>query len=109
MTLLISAVGCDRRKTIYKTLEKFGEVQFFDAPEEARGHGDEEIAAFIQGKLRGERKTMKPGRLRRFANSSRPICARLRTNWRNFVSTSANAPRSQRRMYGRFAPHRGRP
>ena len=59
--LLISAVGCDRRKTICKTVEKLGEVQFFEALEEGRGHGDEEIAAFIQGRLRGERKTMTGG------------------------------------------------
>ena len=56
--LLISAVGCDRRKTIYKTIEKTGEVQFFEALEEGKGHGDEEIAAFIQNRLRMEKKTM---------------------------------------------------
>ncbi len=56
--LLISAIGCDRRKTIYKTIEKTGEVRFFEALEEGKGHGDEEIAAFIQGRLRAEKKTM---------------------------------------------------
>jgi len=56
--LLISAIGCDRRKTIYKTIEKAGEVRFFEAIEEGRGHGDEEIAEFIQGRLLAEKKTM---------------------------------------------------
>ncbi len=55
--LLISAVGCDRRKSIYKTIEKTGEVQFFEAIEEGK-HGDEEIAEFIQHRLRDEKKTM---------------------------------------------------
>jgi DNA polymerase-3 subunit delta len=57
--LLISAIGCDRRKSIYKTLEKFGEVTFLEALEEGRGHADEEIAAFIQQRLRAEGKTMR--------------------------------------------------
>jgi len=35
--LLISAIGCDRRKSLYKTLEKIGEVQFFEALEEGKG------------------------------------------------------------------------
>ncbi len=55
--LLISAIGCDRRKTIYKTIEKTGEVQFFEAIEEGK-HGDEETAEFIQRRLRDENKTM---------------------------------------------------
>lgn len=55
--LLISAIGCDRRKSIYKTIEKTGDVQFFEAIEEGK-HGDEEIAEFIQRRLRDEKKTM---------------------------------------------------
>ena len=58
--LLISAVGCDRRKSIYKTIEKTGEVQFFEAIDEGK-HGDEEIAEFIQRRLRDEKKTMTTG------------------------------------------------
>ena len=64
--LLISAIGCDRRKTVYKTIEKIGEVQFFEALEEGRGHADEEIAEFIQTRLRAERKTMTPGAFEAF-------------------------------------------
>ena len=58
VTLLISAIGCDRRKTLYKTIEKLGEVQFFEALEEGKGDSDEEIEAFIQTRLRAENKTM---------------------------------------------------
>jgi len=58
VTLLISAMGCDRRKTLYKTLEKVGEVQFFEALEEGKGDSDEEIVAFIQSKSRADGKTM---------------------------------------------------
>ncbi|HVM60747.1 MAG TPA: DNA polymerase III subunit delta [Verrucomicrobiae bacterium] len=58
VTLLISAIGCDRRKTLYKTLEKIGEVRFFEALEEGKGDSDEEIEAFIQSKLRADSKTM---------------------------------------------------
>ena len=58
VVLLISAIGCDRRKSLYKTLEKIGEVQFFEALEEGKGDADEEIEAFIQSKLRADGKTM---------------------------------------------------
>ena len=64
--LLISAIGCDRRKTLYKTIEKLGEVRFFEALEEGKGDSDEEIEAFIQSKLRAEGKTMKPDAVQAF-------------------------------------------
>ena len=60
VTLLISAIGTDRRKTLYKTLEKVGEVQFFEALEEGKGDADEDIVAFIQSKSRADGKTMNP-------------------------------------------------
>jgi len=60
VTLLISAIGCDRRKTLYKTIEKTGEVRFFEALEEGKGDSDEEIEAFIQSRLRADGKTMNP-------------------------------------------------
>jgi len=47
VVLLISAIGCDRRKSLYKTIEKIGEVQFFEALEEGKGDADEDIEAFI--------------------------------------------------------------
>ena len=58
VVLLISAIGCDRRKSLYKTIEKTGEVQFFEMLEEGKGDSDEEIEAFIQSKLRADGKTM---------------------------------------------------
>jgi len=58
VTLLISAIGCDRRKAFYKTIEKIGEVKFFEMPEEGKADSDEEIVAFIQSKVQAENKTM---------------------------------------------------
>jgi DNA polymerase-3 subunit delta len=60
VTLLISAIGCDRRKSLYKLMEKQAEVRFFAAPDEGKDAGDEEIASFIQQKTRQEGKTMLP-------------------------------------------------
>jgi DNA polymerase III subunit delta len=66
VTLLISAIGTDRRKTLYKTLEKISEVQFFEALEEGKGDADEDIEAFIQSKLRGDSKAMGPDAVQAF-------------------------------------------
>jgi DNA polymerase-3 subunit delta len=66
VVLLISAIGCDRRKSLYKTLEKIGEVQFFEALEEGKGDADEDIEAFIRGKLRADAKTMNPEAVQAF-------------------------------------------
>ena len=66
VTLLISAIGTDRRKTLYKTLEKVGEIQFFEALEEGKGDADEDIEAFIQSKSRADGKTMSPDAVQAF-------------------------------------------
>jgi DNA polymerase III subunit delta len=66
VVLLISAIGCDRRKSLYKTLEKIGEVQFFEALEEGKGDADEEIEEFIRSKLRADGKTMNPEAVQAF-------------------------------------------
>jgi DNA polymerase-3 subunit delta len=66
VTLLISAIGTDRRKTLYKTLEKIGEVQLFEALEEGKGDADEDIEAFIQSKSRADAKTMNPDAVQAF-------------------------------------------
>ncbi|MEI8064396.1 MAG: DNA polymerase III subunit delta, partial [Verrucomicrobiota bacterium] len=58
VTLLISAIGFDKRRSLAKTLEKLAEVKLFDAPDESKQAGDEDIADFIQKKLRAEGKTM---------------------------------------------------
>lgn len=66
VTLLISAVGLDRRRAAYKTLEKVAVVQLFDAPDESKQAGDDEIAEFIQRKLRAEGKTIETGAFEAF-------------------------------------------
>ena len=76
LVLLISAIGCDRRKSLYKTLEKIGEVQFFEALEEGKGDADEEIEAFIQSKLRADAKTMNPEAVQAFRDDTfQPLTA----------------------------------
>ena len=72
VVLLISAIGCDRRKSLYKTLEKIGEVQFFEALEEGKGDSDEEIEAFIRAKLRADSKTMNPEAVQAFRDLVAP-------------------------------------
>lgn len=63
--LLISAIGCDRRKTIYKTIEKLGDVQFFEALEDNQ-QGDEAIAEFVRQRLADEKKTMSNAAFQQF-------------------------------------------
>ena len=46
VTLLISAIGFDKRRSLAKTLEKLAEVKFFDTPDESKQAGDEDIADF---------------------------------------------------------------
>ena len=72
VVLLISAIGCDRRKSLYKTIEKIGEVRFFEALEEGKGDADEEIEAFIESKLRADGKTMSPDAVGAFRNLVAP-------------------------------------
>ena len=55
--LLISAIGCDRRRSIFKTIEKAGDTRFFEAIKDDE-RGDEVIAEFIERRLREEKKTM---------------------------------------------------
>ncbi len=57
VTLLISAIGCDRRKSLYKTLEKVADVQFFEAVDPTKEAGAEEIESFIRDTLRRDKKT----------------------------------------------------
>ena len=57
-TLLISAIGLDRRRSTYKTLEKLGEVKLFEAPDPDKQAGQEEIAEFLHARLKAEGKQM---------------------------------------------------
>jgi DNA polymerase-3 subunit delta len=58
VTLLISAIGLDRRKSLYKTIEKLGEVRFFEAMEAGEQQTEQDTEAFIRNRLREEGKTM---------------------------------------------------
>ena len=58
VTLLISAIGFDKRRSLAKTLEKLAEVRLFDAPDESKQAGDEDIADFLAKQLRAEGKTL---------------------------------------------------
>ncbi len=56
VTLLVSAIGFDKRRSIAKTLEKTGEAFFFDAPEAGKQAGEEQITEFIGERLAAEKK-----------------------------------------------------
>jgi DNA polymerase-3 subunit delta len=58
--LLISACGLDKRRTMFKTLEKVAGVQIFDAPEAGKQAGEQDIAAFMDDRLLQAQKTMNP-------------------------------------------------
>jgi DNA polymerase-3 subunit delta len=60
VTLLISALGFDRRRVVAKTIEKCTQPFFFDAPEAGKAEGEEKIGKFIAEKLGADKK--------RFAN-----------------------------------------
>lgn len=51
VTLLISAIGFDKRRSLAKTLEKLAAVQVFDAPEAGKRAGEEEISTLVQAAL----------------------------------------------------------
>lgn len=82
--LLISAIGCDRRKTIYRTIEKLGTVQFFEALDDSK-EADADIAEFVQRRLREAKKELSPAgyqvfrelvapSLREIANELEKLC-----------------------------------
>ena len=81
VVLLISAIGLDRRKSIFKTIEKAGEVQFFEAIDETKAAGEEEIASFIKEQLEREGKKMDDSAVQKFremvAPNLREIAAEL--------------------------------
>ena len=64
--LLISAIGCDKRRTLYKTIEKLGAVKLFEVPEAGKTAGEKEISTFINSRLSGYGKKMDPGAMERF-------------------------------------------
>ena len=58
VTLLISAIGLDKRRSLYLNLKKIAEIQEFDAPEAGKRAGEEDIGEFVQAKLRAENKRL---------------------------------------------------
>jgi len=70
--LLISAVGCDQRRSLFLTIKKLGEVAIFQAPEAGKAAGEEEIGEFIAGKLQTEGKRLAPDALEAFRQLVEP-------------------------------------
>ncbi|MDW8343161.1 MAG: DNA polymerase III subunit delta [Verrucomicrobiae bacterium] len=56
--LLISAIGLDKRRTLFKTLEKIAHVQIFDRPDPDKPQDQEAFTAFLRDRLKSEHKTM---------------------------------------------------
>lgn len=77
VTLLISALGLDRRRKLCRLLEKIAAVELHDAPDLSKEAGEEEIAMFIAGKLRAEGKTMTDEALRAFRDLVAPTLREL--------------------------------
>ena len=61
VTLLVSAIGTDKRRTLFQRLSKLGEVQLFDAPEAGKADDEADLGEFITGKLEQEGKRFGPG------------------------------------------------
>jgi len=56
--LLISAIGCDKRRAIYKLLNKEAETKVFDLPDLGKSGGNQEVEAFILKRMRDLGKRM---------------------------------------------------
>jgi DNA polymerase-3 subunit delta len=52
VTLLVSAIGLDQRRALFKIFQNVGDVQIFSAPERGKRQSDEQIAAFLARELR---------------------------------------------------------
>lgn len=63
VTLLVSAVGVDKRRRLFTTLSKLGEVAWFDAPEAGKADGEEVITEFIEQQLAAADKRFVDGAL----------------------------------------------
>lgn len=72
VTLLISAVGVDKRRTLFKTLEKLAAIQIFDAADVSKEAGRDEIAGFIEQKIRAAGKQLAPDALEVFGDVVAP-------------------------------------
>lgn len=64
VTLLVSAIGFDRRRTLAKTLEKTGQIELFLVREERTEETEERIETFITERLVAEKKRFADERAR---------------------------------------------
>jgi DNA polymerase-3 subunit delta len=72
VTLLISAIGCDKRRAAYKFLEKNAQTDLFDAPDLSKSAGSEEVDAFVLKQARALGKTMSESALAVFRDLVAP-------------------------------------
>ena len=72
VTLLISAIGFDKRRSLAKTLEKLATVQVFDAPEAGKRAGEEEISELVQTALHKVGKRLPPAAYQAFREMVEP-------------------------------------
>lgn len=70
--LLISAIGCDQRRSLFLTLKKIGELQMFEALDASKEAGQEEIAAFVRDRARAAGKQLAPEAFTVFVNLVAP-------------------------------------
>lgn len=70
--LLISAIGCDQRRTLFLTLKKISTVQWFEALDATKEAGQEEVAAFIRDRARAAGKQLSAEALDAFENLVAP-------------------------------------
>jgi len=66
VTLLISALGFDKRRSLAKTLEKLAAVQVFDAPEAGKRAGEEEISELVHAVLHKTGQRLQPAAYQAF-------------------------------------------
>ncbi|MEI8314383.1 MAG: DNA polymerase III subunit delta [Verrucomicrobiota bacterium] len=72
VTLLISAIGFDKRRSLAKTLEKLATIQLFDAPEAGKRAGEEEISELVQTVLHKDGKRLMPAAYQAFREMVEP-------------------------------------
>jgi DNA polymerase-3 subunit delta len=66
VTLLISATQVDKRRALWKTLEKIADCNLYELPDLDKREGREQLAAIVQAKLKDEGKRISPDALELF-------------------------------------------
>ncbi len=78
VTLLISAPQVDKRRALWKTLEKIAACRLHDMPDIEKREGREQLAAIVLGKLKEEGKKIAPDALELFielVGANPTVCA----------------------------------